>query len=61
MMGRMPQTPDEWKDYEADRIIHKAVLSKAEIDKTHSSKQVMDRWVDYVRSEGTQPTGADHD
>lgn len=60
-MSRMPQTPEEWKDYEADRIIHKAVLSKAEIAKTHSPKQVMDRWLGHVRSESTQHTGASHD
>lgn len=47
----MPQTPEEWRDYEADRLMHRALESRKELEKTHSLSKLVDMQVDWIRRE----------
>lgn len=41
-MGTMPKTPEEWRDYEADRMMFKAAQSRASLEKTHSFERLVE-------------------
>lgn len=42
MTHRMPQTAEEWRDYEADRLMAKTIALRKELEKTHSFSQLVE-------------------
>lgn len=61
-MNRMPQTEEEWRDYEADRLMARALESRKELEKTHSFTKLVEmqrEWDKRVAEENN--TGVRHD
>lgn len=47
----MPQTAEEWRDYEADRLMAKALAIRDEVQKTHSLDKLVEMQVAAIRQE----------
>lgn len=41
-MSVMPQTPAEWRDYDADRLMARVIESRKELEKTHSFSKLVE-------------------
>lgn len=49
-------TPDDWRDYEADRLMARALESRKELEKTHSFTKLVEMQRDWDRRVSTAST-----
>ena len=61
-MNHMPRNEEEWREYEADRLMARAVESRISLEKTHSFTKLVDMQRDWdKRVLQDSPTGVAND
>jgi len=61
MTGKQPLTPDDWKDYEADRMLAKVYKMRQELMETHSMKHLIEMQRAWDKRVSTSTTEGGHD
>lgn len=46
------QTPEDYKDYQADKLLHDVMQQRAKMAITHSNAKLEQKWREHVREEG---------
>lgn len=49
-MSVTPQTPEDWRDYEADRLMARVIQMRKDLERTHSFKHLIQMQRDHDRS-----------
>lgn len=52
-------TPDDWRDYEADRLMARALFSRKELEKTHSLSKLVEMQIAWDRRVDTDAKKSD--
>lgn len=55
-MSVMPQTPQECRDYEADRLMARTLEMRKELEKTHSFTKLVEMQREWDKRVSTPPT-----
>lgn len=43
---------EDYKDWQADKLLHEAYKTKAEVQKTHSWQALVRKWIDHQAGDG---------